>query len=70
MTNIEFRNALWKLNLGLTSQDVQLIIKYANLNNPNPIFINWKDFLNKLKYSYIPLQFLYIITRYIYKYIY
>lgn len=47
ISSIEFRNAIRKLNLGLSSREIDLIMKRVDTNGDGNI--DWKEFINKFK---------------------
>ena len=49
ISSIEFRNAIRKLNLGLSSREIDLIMKRVDTNGDGNI--DWKEFVSKFKTS-------------------
>lgn len=47
ISSIEFRNAIRKLNLGLSSREIDLIMKRVDTNGDGKI--DWKEFVAKFK---------------------
>ena len=45
LSNVEFKNAIRKLNMGLTSKDIDLLISY--LDSSGDWWIDLKEFLNR-----------------------
>jgi hypothetical protein len=47
ISSVEFRNAIRKLNLGLSSRDIDLIMKRVDMNGDGKI--DWREFMGKFK---------------------
>ena len=47
ISSIEFRNAIRKLNLGLSSREIDMIMKRVDTNGDGNI--DWKEFIAKFK---------------------
>ena len=49
ITPIEFKNVINKLNLGLSSYEVNLLLDYCNTTSDG--FLNWMSFVNKIQFK-------------------
>jgi hypothetical protein len=47
ISEVEFRNAIRKLNLGLSSRDIDMIMKRVDMNGDGKI--DWREFMAKFK---------------------
>lgn len=51
---IEFKNVINKLNLSLSSYEVNLLLDYCDVNPDGSL--NWKSFVNRIQFKYLSLQ--------------
>lgn len=47
LTNLQFKEAIRNLGIGLTSREIDVLIKYCHPDDEN--MINWKNFIFKFK---------------------
>jgi Ca2+-binding EF-hand superfamily protein len=47
LSNLEFKNALRQLNLGLTSKEIDMLLNYIDESGDGKI--NWEEFSKKLE---------------------